>query len=96
MKNPQDFIEKYYLGYDSCSKIARFNDLDLLVHEEEEEGSIASEILYKEFAGYRSHSELNYEHRELAVYILETAIQGYINNQGMLITEDKGVKYNGK
>lgn len=76
MKTVDEFIEKYYPNYSSCSDIARENDLYLIMEEEEEDGSIADELLRGEYDWNRQHAKLDWI--QLRMEILEAAIEGYL------------------
>lgn len=72
------FVEKYYPNYYSSDKIARSNDLDVILAEEDEEDSTARKLVYEEYAGdhYNPHIELDAKSLELE--ILQTAIEAYL------------------
>ena len=79
MENIQWFIEKYYPKYFSCCRIARWNDLSVILDDEHVEGSIAWEVFMTEHNG--SQASVGREYDEINADILEQSIQGYLGQQ---------------
>jgi len=77
MKSVWEFVEAYYPNYTSSGQIALADELQKIIDNEDEEGSLAREYLDNECDGNRIVALEHYEAIHRNIY--EDAIQGYID-----------------
>lgn len=77
-KNTWDFVVEHYPNYYSSNEIARSNDLEKLIHGEQEDGDSASKLLQDEYGGDDNNPHISIDRNELLVKIYEKAIENYL------------------
>lgn len=74
---PWNFVMEYYPNYSSSDEIARNDDLQKLLDEEQEEGDSADRLLKKEYNGDVNNAHIQLDFNESLVRIYETAIENF-------------------
>ena len=73
-----DFVEKFYPDYDHCDSIAANNDLTVLIKDEDEDDSIARELLNETYDGDRKNPQLKIDYMDSMLDIYERSIDAYM------------------
>jgi hypothetical protein len=75
------FVEKFYPGYSNCDEIGHNDDLCKLMHEEQEDGDAADNLLKDTYGGKLdrdTHAKIELDYNESTMNIYERAIEGFM------------------